>query len=276
MTGLAVLTCRAYGYLCAMHREEILQQFDRLLTIMDELRAQCPWDKEQTWESIRHLSIEEIYELSDAILENNVQEVKKELGDILLHIVFYSKIADEKKWFNTGNVIDELCNKLIRRHPHIYGNVIADDTETVKANWEQIKLKEKGSERKSVLQGLPKSMPSIVKAYRMQEKVSSVGFDWDTAEEAFLKVKEELNEFECAENKDEKDKEFGDLLFALINYARKSGINPDDALELTNIKFKRRFEYIEKKAEESGKDLKQMTLSEMDVFWDAAKAKEKS
>lgn len=276
MTGLAVLTCRGYGYLCAMHREEILQQFDRLLTIMDELRAQCPWDKEQTWESIRHLSIEEIYELSDAILENNVQEVKKELGDILLHIVFYSKIADEKKWFNTGNVIDELCNKLIRRHPHIYGNVIADDTETVKANWEQIKLKEKGSERKSVLQGLPKSMPSIVKAYRMQEKVSSVGFDWDTAEEAFLKVKEELNEFECAENKDEKDKEFGDLLFALINYARKSGINPDDALELTNIKFKRRFEYIEKKAEESGKDLKQMTLSEMDVFWDAAKAKEKS
>ena len=276
MTGLAVLTCRAYGYLCAMHREEILQQFDRLLTIMDELRAQCPWDKEQTWESIRHLSIEEIYELSDAILENNVQEVKKELGDILLHIVFYSKIADEKKWFNTGNVIDELCNKLIRRHPHIYGNVIADDTETVKANWEQIKLKEKGSERKSVLQGLPKSMPSMVKAYRMQEKVSSVGFDWDTAEEAFLKVKEELNEFECAENKDEKDKEFGDLLFALINYARKSGINPDDALELTNIKFKRRFEYIEKKAEESGKDLKQMTLSEMDVFWDAAKAKEKS
>jgi XTP/dITP diphosphohydrolase len=259
-----------------MHREEIIQQFDRLLTIMDELRAQCPWDKEQTWESIRHLSIEEIYELSDAILENNVQEVKKELGDILLHIVFYSKIADENKWFNTGNVIDELCNKLIRRHPHIYGNVIADDTETVKANWEQIKLKEKGSERKSVLQGLPKSMPSIVKAYRMQEKVSSVGFDWDTAEEAFLKVKEELNEFECAENKDEKDKEFGDLLFALINYARKSGINPDDALELTNIKFKRRFEYIEKKAEESGKDLKQMTLSEMDVFWDAAKAKEKS
>ncbi len=258
-----------------MNREEILKQFDRLLTIMDELRAQCPWDREQTWESIRHLSIEEIYELSDAILENNVQEVKKELGDILLHIIFYSKIADEKQYFNTGNVIDELCNKLIRRHPHIYGDVQANNTETVKANWEQIKLQEKGSERKSVLQGLPKSMPSMVKAYRMQEKVSSVGFDWNTAGEAFEKVKEELHEFETAENPEEKNKEFGDLLFALINYARKSGINPDDALELTNIKFKRRFEYIEEKAAENGKHMKDMSLAEMDVFWDAAKAEEK-
>jgi XTP/dITP diphosphohydrolase len=257
-----------------MNREEILQQFNRLLTIMDELRAQCPWDKEQTWESIRHLSIEEIYELSDAILENNVQEVKKELGDILLHIVFYSKIADEKSEFNVGMVIDELCNKLIRRHPHIYGNIKAEDSETVKANWEQIKLKEKGSERQSVLQGLPKSMPSLVKAYRMQEKVASVGFDWDTATEAFAKVKEELEEYETAKNSSEKMEEFGDLLFALINYARKSGINPDNALEQTNVKFKRRFEYIEKKAAESGKNLKDMTLSEMDEFWDAAKAEE--
>jgi XTP/dITP diphosphohydrolase len=257
-----------------MNREEILQQFNRLLTIMDELRAQCPWDREQTWESIRHLSIEEIYELSDAILENNVQEVKKELGDILLHIVFYSKIADEKSEFNVGMVIDELCNKLIRRHPHIYGNVKAEDSETVKANWEQIKLKEKGSERQSVLQGLPKSMPSLVKAYRMQEKVASVGFDWDTATEAFAKVKEELEEYETAKNLSEKMEEFGDLLFALINYARKSGINPDNALEQTNVKFKRRFEYIEKKAAESGKNLKDMTLSEMDEFWDAAKAEE--
>jgi XTP/dITP diphosphohydrolase len=257
-----------------MNREEILQQFNRLLTIMDELRAQCPWDKEQTWESIRHLSIEEIYELSDAILENNVQEVKKELGDILLHIVFYSKIADEKSEFNVGMVIDELCNKLIRRHPHIYGNVKAEDSETVKANWEQIKLKEKGSERQSVLQGLPKSMPSLVKAYRMQEKVANVGFDWDTATEAFAKVKEELEEYETAKNSSEKMEEFGDLLFALINYARKSGINPDNALEQTNVKFKRRFEYIEKKAAESGKNLKDMTLSEMDEFWDAAKAEE--
>jgi XTP/dITP diphosphohydrolase len=257
-----------------MNREEILQQFNRLLTIMDELRAQCPWDREQTWESIRHLSIEEIYELSDAILENNVQEVKKELGDILLHIVFYSKIADEKSEFNVGMVIDELCNKLIRRHPHIYGNIKAEDSETVKANWEQIKLKEKGSERQSVLQGLPKSMPSLVKAYRMQEKVASVGFDWDTATEAFAKVKEELEEYETAKNSSEKMEEFGDLLFALINYARKSGINPDNALEQTNVKFKRRFEYIEKKAAESGKNLKDMTLSEMDEFWDAAKAEE--
>jgi XTP/dITP diphosphohydrolase len=257
-----------------MNREEILQQFNRLLTIMDELRAQCPWDREQTWESIRHLSIEEIYELSDAILENNVQEVKKELGDILLHIVFYSKIADEKSEFNVGMVIDELCNKLIRRHPHIYGNVKAEDSETVKANWEQIKLKEKGSERQSVLQGLPKSMPSLVKAYRMQEKVANVGFDWDTATEAFAKVKEELEEYETAKNSSEKMEEFGDLLFALINYARKSGINPDNALEQTNVKFKRRFEYIEKKAAESGKNLKDMTLSEMDEFWDAAKAEE--
>lgn len=258
-----------------MNRKATLNQFDRLLNIMDELREKCPWDKEQSWESIRHLSIEEIYELSDAILDKNVQEVKKELGDILLHIVFYSKIADENHFFNTGNVIDELCNKLIRRHPHIYGTVQANDTETVKANWEQIKLQEKGSEKKSVLQGLPKSMPSMVKAYRMQEKVSSVGFDWDTAEEAFVKVKEELNEFETAENSEEKHKEFGDLLFALINYARKSGINPDDALELTNIKFKRRFEYIESKAAEAGKKLTDMTLSEMDVFWDAAKSKER-
>ena len=257
-----------------MNREEILQQFNRLLTIMDELRAQCPWDREQTWESIRHLSIEEIFELSDAILENNVQEVKKELGDILLHIVFYSKIADEKSEFNVGMVIDELCNKLIRRHPHIYGNVKAEDSETVKANWEQIKLKEKGSERQSVLQGLPKSMPSLVKAYRIQEKVASVGFDWDTATEAFAKVKEELEEYETAKNSSEKMEEFGDLLFALINYARKSGINPDNALEQTNVKFKRRFEYIEKKAAESGKNLKDMTLSEMDEFWDAAKAEE--
>jgi XTP/dITP diphosphohydrolase len=257
-----------------MNRQEILIQFDRLLTIMDELRAQCPWDKEQTWESIRHLSIEEIYELSDAILDKNVQEVKKELGDILLHIVFYSKIADEKQYFNTGNVIDELCNKLIRRHPHIYSDVQANNTETVKANWEQIKLQEKGSERKSVLQGLPKSMPSMVKAYRMQEKVSSVGFDWDTAGEAFAKVKEELHEFETAENPEEKNKEFGDLLFALINYARKSGINPDDALEQTNIKFKQRFEYIENEATKAGKNIKDMTLAEMDVYWEAAKSKE--
>lgn len=257
-----------------MTRAETLQQFDRLLTIMNELREKCPWDREQTWESIRHLSIEEVYELSDAIIEGDIPELKKELGDILLHIVFYSKIADETSLFDMGDVIDTLCEKLIRRHPHIYGDVKAEDPETVKQNWEQIKLKEKGNERKSVLQGLPKSMPSLVKAYRMQEKVASVGFDWDTAEEAFLKVKEELEEFETAGSAIEKAKEFGDLLFALVNYARKSGINPDDALEMTNTKFKRRFEFVEQRANDSGQQLQNMTLEEMDKFWDEAKTRE--
>lgn len=257
-----------------MNRNETLEQFNRLLTIMDELREKCPWDREQTWESIRHLSIEEVYELSDAIVEGNIPELKKELGDLLLHIVFYSKIADEGSHFDMGGVIDELCAKLIRRHPHIYGDVEANTSDTVKQNWEQIKLKEKGNERHSVLQGLPRSMPALVKAYRMQEKVSSVGFDWDTAEEAYLKVKEELLEFETAPNPTEKEKEFGDLIFALVNYARKAGINPDDALERTNLKFKNRFEYIETRAQESGKNLKDMSLEEMDAIWDEAKMKE--
>lgn len=255
-----------------MNRTEILQQFDRLLTIMNELREKCPWDREQTWESIRHLSIEEIYELSDAILDGDIPELKKELGDILLHIVFYAKIGEEGGHFGMGEVIDELCQKLIRRHPHIYGDVTAENSEKVKQNWEQIKLKEKGNERKSVLQGLPKSMPSLVKAYRMQEKVSSVGFDWDTAEEAYAKVKEEMLEFETAPTSKEKEKEFGDLMFALVNYARKAGINPDDALEGTNRKFKRRFEYIETKAAENNQQLKEMSLEEMDEYWDEAKS----
>lgn len=257
-----------------VNRQETLDQFNRLLDIMNELREKCPWDREQTWESIRHLSIEEVYELGDAILANDVQEVKKELGDILLHIVFYAKIADEQQYFGTGEVIDALCEKLIRRHPHIYGDVNAEDADTVKQNWEQIKLKEKGEGRKSVLQGLPKGMPALVKAYRMQEKVAAVGFDWDTAAEAFVKVKEELDEFETAGTAAEKEKEFGDLMFALVNFARKSGINPDDALERTNIKFQRRFQYIEEKAETAGKRLKDMTLAEMDAFWDQAKAEE--
>lgn len=257
-----------------MNRTEILQQFDRLLTIMNELREKCPWDREQTWDSIRHLSIEEIYELSDAILDGDIPELKKELGDILLHIVFYAKIGEEGGHFGMGEVIDELCQKLIRRHPHIYGDVTAENSEKVKQNWEQIKLKEKGNERKSVLQGLPKSMPSLVKAYRMQEKVSSVGFDWDTAEEAYAKVKEEMLEFETAPTSKEKEKEFGDLMFALVNYARKAGINPDDALEGTNRKFKRRFEYIETKAAENNQQLKEMSLEEMDEYWDEAKSHE--
>ena len=254
-----------------MNREEVLQQFDRLLTIMNELRETCPWDREQTWESIRHLSIEEVYELSDAIVDGDIPELKKELGDNLLHIVFYAKIGEEGGHFGMGEVIDSLCEKLIRRHPHIYGDVSANTSEIVKQNWEQIKLKEKGNERKSVLQGLPKSMPSLVKAYRMQEKVSSVGFDWDTAEEAYAKVKEEMLEFETAPTSKEKEKEFGDLIFALVNYARKAGINPDDALELTNRKFKNRFEFIEKRAQENNQELKDMTLTEMDIYWDEAK-----
>ncbi|MBS3913877.1 MAG: nucleoside triphosphate pyrophosphohydrolase [Bacteroidetes bacterium] len=257
-----------------MTRQETLEQFDRLLTIMDELREKCPWDREQTMESIRHLSIEEVYELSDSIISKDNPEIKKELGDLLLHIVFYSKIASETALFDMGAVMDSLCEKLIRRHPHIYGEVNAHDSETVKQNWEQIKLAEKGELRKSVLQGLPKSMPALVKAYRMQEKVASVGFDWDTAAEAFDKVKEELAEFENAASAAEKQQEFGDLLFALVNYARKSGINPDDALEYTNRKFKTRFEYIEDRARDTGKELKKMTLEEMDAFWDEAKAKE--
>lgn len=241
---------------------------------MNELREKCPWDREQTWESIRHLSIEEVYELGDAILEKNVGEVKKELGDLLLHIVFYAKIADEQTHFSMGEVIDELCNKLIRRHPHIYGDITADNADIVKQNWEQIKLQEKGQQRKSVLQGLPKGMPALVKSYRMQEKVAAVGFDWDTAQEAFVKVKEELGEFENAASAREREQEFGDLLFALVNYARKSGINPDDALEQTNLKFKTRFEFIETKAAEAGKNLKDMSLQEMDEFWNQAKTLE--
>lgn len=256
-----------------MNRAKTLEQFDRLLTIMDELREKCPWDREQTLESIRHLSIEEVYELSDSIVEGNYDEIKKEVGDLLLHIVFYSKIASETARFDMGEVIDSLCAKLIRRHPHIYGDVKADNPDMVKQNWEQIKLAEKGEQRKSVLQGLPKSMPALVKAYRMQEKVASVGFDWDTAAEAFAKVKEELAEFENASNPVEKEQEFGDLIFALVNYARKSGINPDDALERTNLKFKKRFEHIETRAAENGRELKNMTLQEMDAFWDEAKIK---
>ncbi|MBL7810962.1 MAG: nucleoside triphosphate pyrophosphohydrolase [Bacteroidetes bacterium] len=257
-----------------MNRAETLAQLDRLLTIMDELREKCPWDREQTWESIRHLSIEEVYELSDAILDKDTTEVKKELGDLLLHIVFYSRIASETGLFGMGDVADELCNKLIRRHPHIYGEVKADNADAVKSNWEQIKLQEKGNERKSVLQGLPKSMPALVKAYRMQEKVASVGFDWNTADECFAKVKEELQEFEQAGNPKEKEEEFGDLLFALVNYARKAGINPDDALEQTNRKFQRRFEHIEKRAAEQNTELGSLTLTEMDVYWDEAKRSE--
>ena len=256
-----------------MNREEKLAQFDRLLTIMDELRAQCPWDREQTWESIRHLTLEETAELSDAILDGDPDEVKKELGDILLHIVFYSKIGDEQQHFDIGDVIDSLCAKLIRRHPHIYGEVKADDAETVKQNWEKIKLAEKGrNEKRSVLDGVPRSLASLVKAYRMQEKVAQVGFDWKSVDGAIDKVQEEWQELRDAATSKEKEEEFGDLLFALVNYARFSGINPDDALENTNRKFIRRFQYIEARAAETDRKMGDFSLEELDAWWNEAKA----
>jgi len=254
-----------------MHTDSRLEAFGRLLTIMDELREKCPWDKEQTTESLRHLTIEETYELSDAILKNDAEEIKKELGDILLHIVFYAKIGDEKKQFNIEDVLTQLCEKLIRRHPHIYGEVIAEDSETVKQNWEQIKLKEKGNEKKSVLSGVPKSMPALVKAYRMQEKAAQVGFDWDTKEQVWAKVDEELLEFKEAISDEEKENELGDLLFSLVNYARFSNINPDDALEKTNRKFIKRFNHIEARAEELNLDLRTVGLEQMDQWWNEAK-----
>jgi len=249
------------------------QAFLRLLKIMDELREQCPWDKKQTIESIRHLTIEETFELSDAILKNDLNEVKKELGDILLHIVFYSRIASETNAFNIKDVIDTLCDKLIYRHPHIYGNVKADDEEQVKKNWEQLKQKEKDG-NKSVLAGVPNSMPALLKAYRIQEKARAVGFDWEEPEQVYAKVKEELQEFEIeVKNGDEKkaEKEFGDVLFSLINYARFLGINPEDALEHTNKKFIKRFGYMEEKVKEKGKQISDCKLEELDKYWNEAK-----
>jgi XTP/dITP diphosphohydrolase len=245
--------------------------FNKLLTIMDELRIKCPWDREQTIDSIRHLTIEEVYELNEAILNQDSNEIKKELGDLLLHIVFYSKIASETQLFNLNDVIESLNAKLIRRHPHIYGDVTANDSDTVKQNWEQIKLKEKKGDKTSVLDGVPKTLSSVVKAYRMQDKAAQVGFDWPNKEQVWDKVNEELEEFKTAETLAEKEEEFGDLMFSLINYARFVNINPDDALEKTNIKFKKRFEYIELKAKENNKNMKDMSLEEMDAFWNEAK-----
>lgn len=244
--------------------------FERLLTIMDELREQCPWDREQTIESLRHLTIEETYELSDAIVNNDMDEIKKELGDVLLHIVFYAKIGQEKGAFDITSVINQLCEKLIIRHPHIYGDVKVTGSDEVKQNWEQIKQKESNG-TKSLLAGVPNSMPSLVKAYRMQEKAAQVGFDWDTKEQVWGKVEEELQEFKEELGTENAKGEFGDVLFALVNYARFEGINPDDALEMTNKKFKARFEYIELKAKAQGKNMKDMTLAEMDAIWNEAK-----
>lgn len=257
-------------------REEILEQFSKLLDVMEDLRAKCPWDREQTMETIRSLTIEETFELSDAIIQKDMQEVKKELGDILLHIVFYSKIASETETFDVGDVIESLIAKLIRRHPHIYGDVEANNSDKVKQNWEQIKLQEKGNKKNGILDGVPKGLTGIVKAYRMQEKASQVGFDWNNAEDAYKKVEEEWREFQEAATQEERTAEFGDYLFALVNFARLSGVNPDDALEITNQKFLRRFKSIEALAEEHGKGLHEMTLEEMDALWDQVKIQERT
>jgi XTP/dITP diphosphohydrolase len=247
--------------------------FLRLLKIMDELREQCPWDKKQTIESIRHLTIEETFELSDAILKKDSNEIKKELGDLLLHIVFYARIASETGEFTIKDVMDSLCEKLIFRHPHIYGEVIADTAEQVSQNWEQIKQKEKGG-NKTVLSGVPNSMPALLKAYRIQEKARAVGFDWEKPEQVFEKVKEELAEFEVEvkqHNQEKAEKEFGDILFSLINYARFLSINPEDALEQTNKKFIQRFGYMEEKVKEKGKQIADCKLEELDQYWNEAK-----
>ena len=252
-------------------RQQQLQAFNRLLDIMDDLREKCPWDKKQTLESLRHLTIEETYELGDAILDNDLEEIKKELGDVLLHIVFYAKIGSETNAFDIGDVANSICDKLIDRHPHIYGDVVVADEEEVKQNWEKLKLKEG---KKSVLEGVPKSLPALVKASRIQDKLQGVGFDWEEPNQVWDKVQEELSELQVevqSGNQDKIEAEFGDVLFSMINYARFLKVNPEDALERTNKKFIKRFQYIESKATELGKPLMDMTLAEMDVFWEEAK-----
>lgn len=260
-------------------RHQQLEAFNRLLDIMDDLRAKCPWDKKQTFESLRHLTIEETYELGDAILNNDLLEIKKELGDLLLHIVFYAKIGSETidnssiptTSFDIADVCNDICDKLIHRHPHIYGDVVVADEEEVKQNWEKLKLKEG---KKSVLEGVPIGLPALVKASRIQDKVKGVGFDWEEPHQVWDKVKEELQELQdeiAIGNQDKIEAEFGDVLFSMINYARFLKVNPEDALERTNKKFMKRFMYLESKAIELGKPLMDMTLAEMDVFWEEAK-----
>ena len=252
------------------NRPTQLKAFDRLLTIMDELREQCPWDQKQTMETLRPLTIEETYELGDAILDADLNEVKEELGDLLLHIVFYSRIGSETNDFDISDVINGICEKLIHRHPHIYSDVKVKDETEVKQNWENLKLKEG---KLSVLQGVPKSLPALVKAYRIQEKVAGVGFDWEHSDQVWSKVEEEIGELKeeiVNKNQDAIEDEFGDVLFSLINYARFLNINPENALERTNKKFIKRFQYLEKKAKGLQKSLSEMTLAEMDVYWDEA------
>ena len=258
-------------------RKEKLEAFDRLLTIMDELRENCPWDKKQTLESLRHLTIEETYELSDSIIEGDLQEIKKELGDLMLHMVFYSKIAEEKNAFDLADVLNGICDKLVHRHPHIYGDVDVANEEEVKQNWEKLKLKEKGNN--SVLGGVPKSLPALVKAMRIQEKARGVGFDWEEKGQVWAKVEEEMQEFrdefnvegDVPINPDLAMSEFGDMLFSLINYARFLNINPEEALERTNKKFIKRFKYLESESSKDGKTISEMSLAEMDAYWEEAK-----
>ncbi|MBL0742246.1 nucleoside triphosphate pyrophosphohydrolase [Chryseolinea lacunae] len=259
------------------NRPAKLQAFDRLLTVMDELRENCPWDKKQTLESLRHLTIEETYELSDAILENDLTEIKKELGDIMLHLVFYARIASEQKAFDVADVLNSICEKLIERHPHVYGDVVANDEEAVKTNWEKIKLR---TGNKSVLQGVPGGLPPLVKAIRIQDKARGVGFDWERKEQVWEKVEEEMqefkNEFNATSNeaidKEKAMAEFGDLLFSLVNYARFINIDPEEALERTNKKFIKRFQYLETESAKDGKKMGEMTLAEMDEYWNRAKS----
>ena len=252
-------------------RKDQLAAFKRLLDIMDELREKCPWDKKQTLESLRHLTIEETYELADAILKNDLQEIKKELGDILLHIVFYSKIGSEKEAFDIGDVANSISDKLISRHPHIYGGVKVENEHDVKRNWEQLKLNEG---RESVLEGVPNGLPAVVKASRIQEKVAGVGFDWEEPSQVWEKVQEELTELNeeiKTGNKENTEKEFGDVLFSMINYARFIDVNPENALEKTNKKFINRFQFLEKAAKKEGKNISDMSLAEMDVHWESSK-----
>lgn len=250
-----------------------LKAFERLLTIMDELREKCPWDKKQTIESLRHLTIEETYELADAILEKDMDSLKGEIGDLLLHMVFYSKIASEKGAFDITDALNGICDKLVHRHPHIYGNFKADSEEEVKENWEKLKLKEGN---RSVLSGVPKSLPALVKASRIQDKVKGIGFDWDESEQVWEKVKEELAELHVeVENKSDKiEDEFGDVLFSMINYARFINVDPESALEKTNKKFIKRFQLMEDLIKDDNKEISTMNLEEMDIYWEKAKQKQ--
>ncbi|MFV0200856.1 nucleoside triphosphate pyrophosphohydrolase [Empedobacter falsenii] len=249
-------------------RKDQLRAFERLLDIMDELREKCPWDRKQTMETLRTLSIEEIYELSDAIIEKDSDEIKKELGDVFLHLVFYSKIASELQNFDVADVLNGICDKLIHRHPHIYGDVEANTEEKVLQNWEQIKLKEGN---KSVLSGVPTSLPTMVKAYRIQDKVKGVGFEFENSEQVFDKIVEEINEFKNEENPLDKEMEFGDILFSLINYGRFNGINSEDALERSNKKFIRRFQKLEEIAKENNQNIADLAISELENLWNLAK-----